>query len=362
MQAGIEGQLTISLKRADQSVLITSTRPLQALSTLLKGKTVEQVLQFIPMLFSICGTAQSAAALKACEQALNIEPNVELWQARLSLVELETQREHVLRILLDWCQFNSDSVSQEHLKYTVGVLGQARNAWFEKGKAFDLVGVNLRVYPSLGDDAAFEAPCHDRANTPVCPYGTLQRDWNVFLEAVIFGESLVQWRERSNLASLQHWIEQQGTLAARTLKYLQEQALARLGSNNFTLENEASVLSRQAQQPLMQEALAEYGNGIFTRYLARLVELAFGVPSTSYIEAARGRLVHTVQLDSANKVLDYQIIAPTEINFSSQGVVSAGLQALMHSMQSDDLLKYYADLWIKAVDPCVSYRCEISHA
>lgn len=345
MQAGIEGQLTISLNRADHSVLITSTRPLQALSTLLRGKTVEQVLQFIPMLFSICGTAQSAAALKACENALNIEPNAELWQARLSLVELETQREHVLRILLDWCQFNSEAVLQEHLKYTVGVLGQARIAWFEKGKAF-------------------EAPCHDRANTPtpVCPYGTLQEEWNLFLAAVIFGESLARWRERSNLASLQHWIEQQSTLAARTLKCLQEQALARLGSNNFTLENEASVLSRQAHQPLMQEALAEYGNGIFTRYLARLVELAFGVPSTSYIEAARGRLVHTVQLDSANKVLDYQIIAPTEINFSSQGVVSAGLQALMHSMQSDDLLKYYADLWIKAVDPCVSYRCEITHA
>lgn len=361
MQAGIEGQLTISLNRADQSVLITSTRPLQALSTLLKGKTVEQVLQLIPMLFSICGTAQSAAALKACEQALNIEPNTELWQARLALVELETQREHVLRILLDWCQFNSESVSQEHLKYTVGVLSQARSAWFAKGRAFDLVGVNLRVYPSLGDDA-FDVPCHDRANTSVCPYGTLQEEWSVFLEAVIFGESLDRWRERSNLASLQHWIDQQSTLAARTLKSLQEQALARLGLNSFTLEHEASVLSRQAQQPLIQEALAEYGNGIFTRYLARLVELAFGVPSTSYIEAARGRLVHTVQLDSANKVLDYQIIAPTEINFSSQGVVSAGLQALMHSMQSDEILKYYADLWIKAVDPCVSYRCEISHA
>lgn len=341
MQAGIEGQLVITLNRADHSVQIASTRPIKAVSTLLKGKTVEQVLQIIPLLFSICGTAQSAAALKACESALKIEPNAELWQARLQLVELETQREHVLRVLLDWYQFNSDSVLQEYLRYTMEVLAQAKKHWFVNGKAFDLSTTLLST--------------SEQQNV-------IKQEWNTFLETVVFGEELAQWQGRSTLESLQNWIDQQGTIASRTLMHLQMQSLTTLGAGTFPLAHEASVLIRQAHQPLIQAALHEYGNGIFTRYLARLVELAFGVPSTFYIEAARGRLVHNVQLDNDNKVLDYQIIAPTEINFSADGVVSNGLKALMQSIRSDEALKYYADLWIKAVDPCVSYRCEIKHA
>jgi hypothetical protein len=308
---------------------------------LLKGKTVEQVLQIIPMLFSICGTAQSAAALKACERALKIEPDIALWQARLLLVELETQREHVLRVLLEGYQFKGETVPQEYLKYTVDILNQAKSTGFVNAKAFDLstslIGIST-------------------------PPNTVQQEWSTFLATVIFGEDLMRWQERSTLELLQQWIDQQSTIAARILKSLQEQSLTRLGSSTFTLTGEASVLSRQAHQPLMQAALAEHGNGVFTRYLARLVELAFGVPSTLHIEAARGRLIHQVQLDDAGKVLDYQIIAPTEINFSADGVVSAGLKALMQSTRSDETLKYYADLWIKAVDPCVSYRCEIKHA
>ncbi len=94
--------------------------------------------------------------------------------------------------------------------------------------------------------------------------------------------------------------------------------------------------------------VAEYRSGLLARYTARLVELA-GIPGRlreainestgnvvesglpegqgiAQVEAARGRLVHRVVLESG-RITRYQILAPTEWNFHPDGVLVQGLKA-----------------------------------
>jgi Ni,Fe-hydrogenase III large subunit len=79
------------------------------------------------------------------------------------------------------------------------------------------------------------------------------------------------------------------------------------------------------------------------------------------VEAARGSLRHVVQLNAQGLVKNYEILAPTDLTFASQGVVSEGLQALMQTASSSELVSQ-ARLWIAALDPCVAYDLELSYA
>jgi coenzyme F420-reducing hydrogenase alpha subunit len=97
------GEIHIELTyRAGQvgSVKIGSSRPEAA--RVLIGKSPEQVLSMVPLLFSLCGNAQAYAALQACRAAMGMPAEPEAEAARECLVQLETVREHAWRILLDW--------------------------------------------------------------------------------------------------------------------------------------------------------------------------------------------------------------------------------------------------------------------
>ena len=68
------------------------------------------------------------------------------------------------------------------------------------------------------------------------------------------------------------------------------------------------------------------------------------------IEAARGRLVHAVEM-AGDTVRRYRILAPTEWNFHPEGAAAHGLAKIAASGAGDcaDL----ARLFVTAVDPCV---------
>jgi len=100
----VEGKIFIDVfpeSRSDSRVKITSSRPLE-LSKMFIGKSPEQVLMFIPMMFNICGIAQSRAALSAIQQNLKIVPDPKLDIAHEILLQVEIAREHLMRIFLDW--------------------------------------------------------------------------------------------------------------------------------------------------------------------------------------------------------------------------------------------------------------------
>jgi Ni,Fe-hydrogenase I large subunit len=74
------------------------------------------------------------------------------------------------------------------------------------------------------------------------------------------------------------------------------------------------------------------------------------------VEAARGRLVHRVELEQ-NVVQRYQILAPTEWNFHPAGTAATLLKQLPANNEAD--LRQQAELVINSVDPCVRYKVVI---
>lgn len=140
---------------------------------------------------------------------------------------------------------------------------------------------------------------------------------------------------------------------------------------------ETGCLVRQSSSPLIRECLAVYGNGLFTRMLARMVELKSLVRSliegieqlapivpgsppgrsggigVAQTEAARGRLMHRVEV-ADGRVCDYRILAPTDWNFHSRGLV---YRALLGAAVGDtDSAKARIDAFLRVVDPCIDHR------
>ena len=135
---GIEGALQIKLychHNRVQQVEIDSHRPLQAVK-IFHGKTMTQLLQTLPMLYHVCGVAQANAAVAACEQAIAIPAAEATRQAREMLVWMETAREHLWRIMIDW----ADKLEQDKDKAAIvqwqRYLPRLREALFADGKGF----------------------------------------------------------------------------------------------------------------------------------------------------------------------------------------------------------------------------------
>ena len=69
---GIEGQIAIQLvlgNGAVERVTLASSRPVHA-ARVFHGKRYQEALSMLPLLFSVCGIAQSCAAVRALEKAL----------------------------------------------------------------------------------------------------------------------------------------------------------------------------------------------------------------------------------------------------------------------------------------------------
>ncbi len=390
----IEGQLQIGLFIVSDKVIkadISSSRPLHV-ARVLHGKSTREALQPVPRLYSLCGTAQSHAAVLACEQALGLRAAPATALAREMLVWLETARDHLWRILLDWPVFLGEAADKTAVAGLSRLLPELRQALFGGRDPFQ-PGVEPLV--------------DDKAMTRL--FARIER----LLEQQVFDQSLQQWLEISDVAGLAQWSAHGRTVAARLLNRLQQDGWQNVGASRvdflpvlddarlhrcFTAPDaaqfiarptwsgqcrETTPLSRQRAHPLVQSLFREHGNGLLTHMTARLVELAT-IPSSSrrsaaalaenrpepltagcsaasgvglgQVEAARGHLVHRAVI--ANDRVDaYQILAPTEWNFHPHGVVAQGLVSL--GSGGEAVLRRKAALWINAVDPCVGYELRV---
>jgi Ni,Fe-hydrogenase I large subunit len=145
---------------------------------------------------------------------------------------------------------------------------------------------------------------------------------------------------------------------------------------------ETGPLVRMGDRPPVLAARAEAGNGLLTRSVARLAELA-AVPAAlreladasggpmiqggavtpgsglGLVAAARGQLVHRVVLDGGT-VSGYRILAPTEWNFHPRGCLVRGLEGAR--FPDDQAALDGAGYLIGGIDPCVDYTLELTHA
>ena len=389
----LEGNLRIQLLCRDhriRQVRILSSRPLQ-LPQLFEGKPAQEVLKTLPMLYSVCATAQARAAASACRQALAVEVDAEINEAESMLVWFETAREHLWRILIDWPEQLGEPVDRQQAAALSQLIPDARKA------LFDATAPAFSLQPKLDlDTEALSRLSNRLAET---------------LQQTTFGVPAESWLAFDQIATLKQWIAQQQTQAARYLARIEEQGIERLGHSGVAplpeleavplhdrLEQddalefinapewqqqprETSPLTRQLAHPLIEAMLPLYGKGLFTRLVARLLELA-SIPGRiqqslnrlvhgeseptmasasqpgeglGIVEAARGRLFHRVGI-SDGVIQHYQILAPTEWNFHPRGLVVQALQDMPCDYQSS--LEQQAGLFVSAVDPCVGYNFE----
>lgn len=390
----IEGGLLFKLYRQHdrvEQVEVHSQRPLRAVN-IFHGKPVAEVVRTLPLLYHVCGVAQASAAAAACEQALAIPPCEASRLAREMLVWMETAREHLWRILLDWTERLEEEKDKAGIASLQHYLPQLKQALFPGGEAF-----------IPGSRTAVNA---DAVRIVV-------RDLQQQLETQVFAMSLAEWLTIDTVEDLQRWVATTDTVAAKMLRQVAvmeqtkgwqssvavlpaldedtlHQCLTSEDADAFVARPlwqgkayESTALCRQQQQPLVAALLHSDGNGVMTRMVARLAELA-AIPAKlddllqqlqsrpavdsgsaaerqsgiglAQVEAARGRLVHRLELEQG-LVRRYQILAPTEWNFHPQGIAAELLRQL--PARDERELKRQADLLINAIDPCVRYEIAI---
>jgi coenzyme F420-reducing hydrogenase alpha subunit len=389
----IEGQLAIELRRngsALASVAINSSRPLQAVRVF-EGMQPAEVLQRLPILYSICGTAQAQAAQIALDRAQSRTSGRSIECARELLVLLETAREHAWRVFIDWPEFLGEKALASLAAPLTTLVPRARIALFADATAFGP-----------------EARLHVIENAMIELIDSLER----MLELHVFDRPLYNWRKIDDMDELDRWANDATTVPARLLRMVMGKGWSGLGRSQMSFlpdipdahfetrlsahdahafiaapdwngeSCETTPLARQHRHPLIQAVVRQAGNGILARFLAQLTELA-SMPdrlralfdellSTSphnvtndagasngtgigQVEAARGRLVHRVELHNG-RVSRYQILAPTEWNFHPRGAAARSLGALTID---DTALRQQAAMLISAVDPCVGYALTV---
>jgi len=377
-----EGHVAVRLAVAGgrvRAARVLVHRPLGAAAAL-TGKTVSEALALVPLLHSVCGTAQGIAALSACEAALGLAPAPAHVAARTLLTMAETLTSHAWQVFMDWPQR----------------LGEAPDTRQIAALRAAASGVLPALYPardSLRPGGAALQPNREALAVALAR-----------LEAQVTQSVLGAVPFPHDPEGLAAWAAEGLTPAARVLR----RALARPGfgasdvaplpdlpADWFAARLSADpgfparphrdgepaftgALARMALQPPITELLESHGAGLAAHVAARLAEMAAlpgrmaelldelapagaGVEHTApgagtgVVETARGRLAHWVRL-AEGRIAEYRIVAPTEWNFHPDGPLTRGLTGV----PAGPTLPDDAGLLIAAIDPCVAFSLDIA--
>jgi coenzyme F420-reducing hydrogenase alpha subunit len=379
--ANIEGRLSIRVDPAQGQVEIDSTRPLLA-SRLFEGKTIDEVLKTIPLLFNVCGRAQSVAAIRAIESAQQTPAAAPVEHGRDLLIQLETLREHLWRVLLEWPEFH----------------GQRRETVLLAGWMADIQAINGLIDPG-------GRLCREPG---LAAATTASDDLQSRLAALCdgLGQGLFGCAPQHFMAfdaeALADWVDNSDTPASCMLQFVRHQGWEALGSTSTAVlpalpaealraridagdadefiarptwdgrPRETGPAARHSGHPLITELQDGYGRGLLLRLAARLLDMAETIgglqgpftddrpmpeaPGLCQLEAARGRLCHRVRLED-DRIEHYRILAPTEWNFGPEGPAAQALGDIAGGPV--ETAKTQARLLIHAIDPCVGYDLEV---
>ncbi len=298
------------------AVRITSTRPTEA-ARVFVGKPVGEVTSSIGRIFSLCGIAQTVAALDAAEQALGIGASAEASAARDVLRLAEMAAQIVMRLGLHWPRALGLPMQPEAVRGAL--MGQQM-------LEAQLLGAGWRR-----PGAALSAPAPAAADT-------------VARFAAIDIPALV--------APLAQALAERGWEGYGALP---EGMAPEVGS--FARQWEAVAEPRAAHGPGLAARL-HAAAADFTAIAAEMrVRLAATGPvperapsrqsgaGEATVETARGPLHHRMTVTDGI-VTACQTEAPTEENFAADGPVAAGLLGAPADLVA-------AELHLLAIDPCV---------
>jgi Ni,Fe-hydrogenase I large subunit len=335
----LAGHLAIRIEVASAAVTIRSSRVLAA-TRVFAGKPPDEVARQLPMLFSLCGTAQAVACADACERALGLTAEEPVRQRRQQLVQAETIKEHLWRLLLDWPKVMAPTVVQaarpspampamaqvmQHFVSLRQAAGEGADAdplrprWSGPERS----GLGVALLEAGRRDAAGPAAA------ALCDFAGLVREYALqsdpadWLAAVDSTDALMRWAEGATTtpAQLVRTLMAEGLagcganpvprLAGMPVDGL-EQRLACPDAEAFVAApqwqggcRETSPLSRAASHPLVVALLADLGNGLLTRLAALLVELGWAAAS---LQSAAG---DSVDATTASKTAESdRVLAP----------------------------------------------------
>ncbi len=346
------GRLQIHLHRqtGGLGVKIQSSRLTNA-SRVFIGKDLRATLATLPSLFSVCATAQTVACVAAGEAALGLRPHPRVQATRLLLVELETVREHLWRLLLDWPRFLGEAPQGPAMAQVMTAFDQGRRALMANADPLrpgaGLGAVTIRADGATTADAApppadaTAAPADATAPPAAAPgahtatTATASADAAAALTALsaiasrqVLGQAPDEWLATvGNLQALRQWARTGDTAAARLIDLVDRQGWAGLGRSPVAVlppltlaaldarlsgpgaeafiaaplwqgaAAESTPFARQLNQPLVAALARELGNGLLPRLAAQLVEL-----SSLLVELPR-RLVALTEADPTAEVV-----------------------------------------------------------
>lgn len=282
---------------------------------LFSGRAAAQVVEMIPLLYSLCAQAQRVAAQLAL---IGDQPD----EARLRAVALEAVREHGL-YLSRW-----QPALQEALHGIAG-WGQLTESALEK----KLQAVTEAV--ADGGDGRHRAEQVAASLPEVLKNSVPQKVASLYAEdftAAILPLMVAQagWCQKPHVAGVRE--NSFYTRAARYADFTGD-AVGRITARWWDLQQWLQVArGEEAPFPLW---------GLHAAEGWRL----------GWVETARGRLYHAARVEGA-QVVAYRISAPTEWNFHPEGVLAQWLKSLNRVDQETALVL------AQLIDPCVAVRVE----
>ena len=320
------------------NVDIDSTRP-QGVTKIFAGRSPEQTVLFLGMIFSLCSTAQTIASLTACERALGLKPSEAECAARDLLREAEMLTQTLMRIGMDWPKALGLPPAVNAVKSALSAQSELQHALFGPNDWKRLGGSgftpDMKALPDILDG----------------------------LEQVIARD-----------------LYEDG-LVDRILAKLDALDINGFGALGPEQTPEVGALTRHWDAPDVKAVRDEYGAGLRARFVSRLVDVKdlpksqralleklgacdpdrngakdAGVGAAE-VETARGPLVHKVEIEDG-RVKTYDVSAPTDVNFEPGGAVELGLVGA--DVLDRAALDQAANLHVLAVDPCVLCEVEIS--
>ncbi|PIE07178.1 MAG: hypothetical protein CSA74_08605 [Rhodobacterales bacterium] len=301
-----------------RAVDIRSTRPVAA-ARVFEGKPAGEMCARIGRIFSLCGSAQSVAALMAVETALAIAPDPRVSAARDALRRAEMLTQIVTRLALHWPRVLGLPLAPEAVRAAMAaehgleaaVLG---SGWRQPGAGI----AGGRASAPVIDAAALADPLAEAlARRGLEGYGALPDGMAPEHGVLARGWSLAPVAA----ARAAHG----AGLAAR---------LAAARAALETLPGEIAAALAAAGPAPARAALRDSGTGEAT------------------VATARGPLTHRVAI-AGGLVTRCRTEAPTEPNFAANGPVAAGLVGAA----ADPVA---AELHVLAIDPCVACRLELA--
>lgn len=366
-------------------------RPIQA-ARVLEGRAVESALETLPLLYRLCGTAQSVAGLRAVEAAIGCATGASSRSGRSLLVACEALEQSLWRILLDWPRCigrPADELALARLRKRIAALARdvfADAHWARIGGA--RVNGSAKALAQAADSLSEEV--ESALFGDVRPEDVLDR--RTHFEAWCRGTS-------SSTAAVFEWVARHGLerFGGEGIRPADDFDAAYIGErlggddgwqfcsrpDHHGEVPQTGALARLASASLVRELSAEHGYGLATQLAARLLEVptllgeirdqiaglspeeAAEPPCAATgcalgaVDTARGRLFHWVDVRDG-QIARYRILAPTEWNFHPRGPLAEGLTGAPARVLA--LTRRAAELLVTAIDPCVGVQLAIAEA